>query len=288
MGTIYSVLSAVIFGFTPLIAKSIYSFGFSYYGVAFGRFLIGSLYLFIVVKIQHKHKILLPQKQLLHIFIISVFYALMITFLYSSYEYIDSGAATTLHFSYPVLVIIIAALFYKRKLNKAQILCTVLAMLGIFFLNNSTSSVNYLGVIFALLSGFSYALYIVLSEKMRVDEIPIFVLSFWISVFSIFVVAVLLVFTPHSKVQINAKAIALFALLALIVNVFAIVLFQKGLGLCGGVKASLLSTFEPLTSVIVGVIVYKEQMTFRTIFGIALILSATVVLIVKNDNVTAS
>lgn len=76
----------------------------------------------------------------------------------------------------------------------------------------------------------------------------------------------------------------LFALLALAVNVFAIVLFQKGLGLCGGVKASLLSTFEPLTSVIVGVIIYNEQMTFRTVLGIALILLATAVLVLnKND-----
>lgn len=188
------MMSAVIFGFTPLIAKSIYGFGFSFYSVAFGRFLLGSLYLFAIVKIQHKHKILLPQKQLLHILIISVFYALMITFLYSSYEYIDSGTATTLHFSYPVFVILIAALFYRKRLSKNQLLCTIFAMLGIFFLNGSTSTFNYLGAVLALLSGLSYALYIVLSEKLRVNEIPIFVLSFWISVFSIFIVGVILIF----------------------------------------------------------------------------------------------
>ncbi len=125
MGMLFSVMSAVIFGFTPLIAKSIYGFGFSFYSVAFGRFLIGSLYLFIIVKLQHKHKILLPPKQLFHILIISVFYALMITFLYSSYEYIDSSTATTLHFSYPVFVILTAALLFRKKTERqsADLFC---------------------------------------------------------------------------------------------------------------------------------------------------------------------
>ena len=61
--------------------------------------------------------------------------------------------ATTLHFSYPVFVILISALFYGKKLSKNQLWCTALAMFGILFLNDSTSAVNYSGVVLALLSG---------------------------------------------------------------------------------------------------------------------------------------
>ena len=152
-------------------------------------------------------------------------------------------------------------------------------MFGIFLLNDCSSAVNSTGVILALLSGLSYALYIVLSEKLKVDEIPIFVMSFWVSVFSICIVGIVLIFTPHGNPELNVRSISLFALLAVSVNVFAIVLFQKGLGLCGGVKASLLSTFEPITSVIVGVIIYREYLTLRTAAGIVFVLSATVAFI---------
>lgn len=77
-GSLYAILSAIIFGFTPLLAKSLYNYGFTSFSIAFARFFIGSVYLLILIKIQHKNKILLPKKQLLHILIISVFYAFMI------------------------------------------------------------------------------------------------------------------------------------------------------------------------------------------------------------------
>ena len=46
--------------------------------------------------------------------------------------------------------------------------------------------------------------------------------------------------------------------------------------LCGAVMASLLSTFEPLTGVVIGWIVFKEKMTLKLGIGILLILFSTV------------
>ena len=53
--------------------------------------------------------------------------------------------------------------------------------------------------------------------------------------------------------------------------------------LCGEVKASLLSTFEPLTGVVIGILVFSEAMTFRVAVGIALILLAAVLLVVIKE-----
>lgn len=280
-GSLYAILSAIIFGFTPLLAKSLYNYGFTSFSIAFARFFIGSVYLLILIKIQHKNKILLPKKQLLHILIISVFYAFMIILLYSSYDYIDSGVATTLHFSYPVFVILISAIFYKKVLDVNQMICTILALLGILFLNDSSMSMNGIGAVAAVLSGLSYALYIVLAESFEVNDLPLFVLSFWISVFSTMTVSFSFLFAPIPQARFNINSIVLLALIALATNVFALGLFQKGLSLCGGVKASLLSTFEPLTSVFVGLFVYRERLTMLNIIGIIFILLATVILVIK-------
>ena len=67
--------------------------------------------------------------------------------------------------------------------------------------------------------------------------------------------------------------------LGLFATVLALALFQLCVFPCGDVKASLISTFEPLTGVILGILVFHETRTPRTIAGIALILLSTLLLV---------
>ena len=48
-------------------------------------------------------------------------------------------------------------------------------------------------------------------------------------------------------------------LLAVLINVVAVVMFQRGTLLIGGERASVLSTVEPLTGVVMGVIFFKRR-----------------------------
>ena len=56
------------------------------------------------------------------------------------------------------------------------------------------------------------------------------------------------------------------------------VLFQRGTFLIGGERASILSTFEPITSVLIGVIVFHETVGWQTAVGSVLVLSASVLI----------
>ena len=67
-------------------------------------------------------------------------------------------------------------------------------------------------------------------------------------------------------------------LLAIITSAIGTILFQKGTILIGPQKASLLSTFEPLTSVIIGVTVFNEKLGLSSIIGIIFILISVVLL----------
>ncbi|MFR2897920.1 EamA family transporter [Hungatella sp.] len=53
--------------------------------------------------------------------------------------------------------------------------------------------------------------------------------------------------------------------------------FQLGTKYIGAQNASMLSTFEPLTSVAVGILVYHELMTGRTVMGILAILISVII-----------
>ena len=59
---------------------------------------------------------------MLKIFILGNLGSLMTTLLlYSSYQYISVGMATTIHFLYPVLVVIFSFLFYKEPITKQNL-----------------------------------------------------------------------------------------------------------------------------------------------------------------------
>ena len=56
-------------------------------------------------------------------------------------------------------------------------------------------------------------------------------------------------------------------------------MFQQGAFIIGGEKASILSSVEPATSVIVGAIVFLEPMSIPVIIGSILVIGASIVII---------
>ena len=78
--------------------------------------------------------------------------------------------------------------------------------------------------------------------------------------------------------------VALFGIL----SGMAVLLFQLGAKYIGAQKTSLFSTFEPLTSVLIGITVYKEAMTPRVVCGLVSILVAVVLLAAVKEKQNAS
>ena len=68
-------------------------------------------------------------------------------------------------------------------------------------------------------------------------------------------------------------------MLALTSGVRALTLYQIGIQHVGGILTSLLSTFEPVTGVIVGILVFEEMLTGRILTGVILIMVSTVLLV---------
>ena len=58
----------------------------------------------------------------------------------------------------------------------------------------------------------------------------------------------------------------------------AVVLFQQGTFLVGGQSASILSTLEPITGVIVGMVAFQESVGSRTVVGSALVILASILI----------
>ena len=280
LGVFYVILSAVLFGTMPLLTRIAYAHGSNAYTVAFGRFLFGSIVLGLVCFVLPGCSINISKKQFLALLKLSVPYALMPILLYASYTYIDSGMATTLHFTYPVAVMLILAIFFRSRPDTKQIICAILCVGGMALLYTPDGQVRLERIILAVASGIIYAVYIVSLGKSTVKRLHSLVLAFWISLLSTAEIGIIAFFSKKLVFSLDTIGWAAEFGLALLATVFALVLFQKGVILCGEVKASLFSTFEPLTGIAIGVILFHERLTAKELIGMISILSAVVLLII--------
>jgi drug/metabolite transporter (DMT)-like permease len=278
------ILSAVVFGFTPLIAKTIYANGGKPVGLTFLRLFGGMPCLLLMHSIVSGTPLTLRKKELMKIGLCSLGYALTPVFLLSSYNYISSGMATTIHFVYPALVLLGCMIVFNEKVTRVEGLCCVLCMSGIFCFFTPGSAGNLAGVVIAFTSGITYAYYIIYLSRSGLQSMPPYKLGFYFSALGSIEVFLVLLFKGEFSFSLTPIGWGLSLLYAML-SVLATITFQIGAKYIGPQKASLLSTFEPLTSICIGVSIFHEQMALRSIFGIVCILSAVMLLTLGNRKV---
>ena len=279
LGAFCAVLSAILFGTMPLMTRAAYALGSNAYTTAFGRFATGALAAGMVLLFRGREARRVDRSQLRALFRLSLFYAATPVLLYGAYETIDSGLATTLHFTYPVAVMLLSALLFRERPGRREILCAGLCMAGMLLLNGSGAG-SLRGMVLAAVSGVAYAGYIVLLGRSGLRSLGVLAITFWLSLLAAGEILVFSAAAGTLRLALPGRVWLWYASLGLFATVIALALFQIGVFLCGSVRASLLSTFEPLTGIVLGVAVLGERLSLRTISGMALILLAVVWLVV--------
>ena len=282
-GYLCAILSAVLFGLMPLFTKTAYRYGSNAYTVAFMRFFYTTIACGIFLLRKGKASFLITRKEIRWMALLGVFYASMAALLYGSYAYIDSGLASTLHFTYPVVVMLLSALVLRTRLSHLQIFCAVLCMAGIILLTRTNGSLNLRGGAMAVLSGVSLALYVVYVSKSGLKNLPMFQMVFWLSLFTAAYLFVFNLAAGTLVIRLPWQAHAAQFLQAVCCTLLAMVLFHKAVSLIGGVKTALLTTVEPVVGILTGIIVFGEQMTVRMLCGIVLVLLSAILLVKKDD-----
>ena len=103
--------------------------------------------------------------------------------LYTSYTDIDTGIATVFHFIYPALVMVLGMVFLKNKLRPVNLVSLAVCIAGICMFYTPGAQIGVMGSSLALLSGLTYAIYIIGLSGFRHKEITGFVFNFYGSVF---------------------------------------------------------------------------------------------------------
>ena len=279
-GYLFAILSAIIFGSMPLMAKHIYAEGVTPMTLVFLRNFIALLPLGILAYKEQK-TLKIPVKKLPAISLISVLgCSITPIMLFTAYQFIDSSTATVFHFIYPAAVVLAEILFMKKKAHLHNIVSVLLCVLGIILFYSPQQTLNLAGSVLALASGLTFAAYVVLLARFDKTSVSGFLFSFYVAAVSSVFSFVVCLCAGMLALPTSLLGWGLCILFSILVTTVAVVLFQRSTFLIGSERTSILSTLEPITSVVIGVVVFSEPLGLRDLIGSALVVLASVLIAV--------
>lgn len=276
-GLLATMISAVFFWFIPLFVKTICAGGGNSVSAAFYRFFLSVPILYIYLKTQGI-SMRITRTEFAKIALITIFgYGGTAVLLFSSYNFIPSGMSTTIHFMYPVFTILGCMIFFKEKVSPLKLLCVALCFGGILLFYNGESGGSVLGMALSFLSGVTYAFYTIYLEKSGLQKMENLKLIFYMNTVAAALILVMALLTAQFTLRLTPLAWGTAVFFATATSLIGVLGYQIGVKCIGPQNAAILSTFEPITSVIVGVLVYREAFSARTLLGCLCVLSAVVI-----------
>lgn len=278
-GISYAVLSSATFGLIPLLALPVVAAGMDKPSILFYRFCISAFLMGVIVWIKGAN-FRISLSQLGSLLLLGFFYAGTSLLLMDAYTLIPSGVATTIHFLYPVMVAAIMIFFFKEQKSAVLFFAALLSLVGVAVLSWSPDHIfNMRGMIAAIASVLTYALYIVGVQKSKIRFLNEYTLTFYVLLTSaIFFLLNVVCTTGFQVIPDFSSGISIF-LLALLPTVISDLSLVLAIKYIGPTTTSVLGSMEPLTAVAIGVLVFDEPFGIRVIVGVSVILVAVILII---------
>lgn len=278
-GIIYAIASSVAFGLMPIFAKYAYANGSNSTTVLIARYFLAAFILFVYLKCKNiSTKITKRQKAILFASG-TLAYPLTTQTLFVAYEYLGAGLATTFHFIYPAIVCIIAYILFKEKMSKQKIISLIIAGLGVYSLVAlEDNKLNTMGIILALFSGVVYAINIVVLGLKELRDIDNKVVTMYTCTGAFIGMLLFGIIDQSIIFQFNSQIIFSYIGITLVSTITSIILFLKAIETIGPTSTSILGTFEPIVSIVLGVLFFGESISVAMIIGTILILISTIIL----------
>lgn len=276
LGYFLGGIAAASYGLNPTFALPLYAGGMNPDSVLMLRYGLAIPIVALIATLRGR-SLRISRQAILPMFILGLLMAISSLTLFISYNYMAAGIASTLLFVYPLMVAVIMAIFYHEKVSPGTLLCIGCAMGGIFLLYNSGTgtTLSPIGTLYVMGSALSYAIYLVAINHKLLSGIPTLTTTFWVLVFGSLLFSTRLIagaapFTPPTSAFLWADSIAL----AIFPAIVSLLCTTKAIQLVGSTPTAILGAIEPLTAVVMGIILFDEQLTGREAVGIVLIIAA--------------
>ena len=289
LGLINGIISGISFGLIPLFSIPVIAAGMGNVSILVYRFLFGSLAMLGLLLLK-KTDLRVSLSELCRIAILSLFYIGTALATLECYHYLSSGIATALVYTDPIWCAIIGLIFlgdrFSLKLTSSCLFATlgVMMMTGVFTEDGTFSA---LGLFWGLLSGLSYALYLIFVPRLRLKRIPSLKLTFYVFFIGMLILAAYAILKEGNiEIVTNPTCWTNLILLGLIPTALSNICVTMSLRLVDSTIVAILGAFEPLTAMVIGIVILGDSWSIMSLGGTFLILLAVAMLTIlpKNNN----
>lgn len=280
LGILLIIISAASFGAMPVFAHFAYAAGVTPLTALFFRFAIAAICLCAYSAIR---KIPLPKTKNLRILILlgGIGFVLQSISFFTALTVASPGVVVLLLYLYPTIVMGISILVLHQPSSLTKLIALGIALLGTVLTIGSVADTQTAGVVFGLISASVYATYVLVGEQVMQEETPLTACTIMISAAAIVYGGIVAIRGINFPTLLSGW-VALVAL-ALVSTILAIGTLFAGIKLLGAPTAAMLSTLEPLVTILLSIMILHQAVTKIQLIGGALILIAVIIVAIEKS-----
>jgi drug/metabolite transporter (DMT)-like permease len=207
-------------------------------------------------------------------------YALQAGCFFAALEHIDASLLSLLVYTYPAIVAAAAVALGRERLDARKLTALLLASGGLVLvlLGAGTGALDPIGVALGLGAAVVYTTYILVGEGVAGRTPPTMLSALVCTGATITLTAGSALIGEFRPGDLTPAGWGWLACLAVVSTVGAVSLFFAGLARVGATTASILSTVEPVVTVLFAYLVFGEVLSAVQVLGGVLVLGAVLVL----------
>ena len=265
-GYLAIIAASLLYGIMPVLSKLLLLEGMNSSSIVVWRFCFSTVFCLAIMLIKKIPFQATPRQIGVMIVVGILGFGMTATLVTAAYNYIPVGLATMFQFSYP--------LFTKEKIGALRAVAVAFLAVGLVLMMDFSGGANYTGIALALLSGVTYAFYVVSNQRSCFRMLDGFTTMFYAMVASSIFFTLQSLVSGQLMAPPTPKSWLLAMIIGLFCTVFSLRLLLYGISVLGASNASILNILEPLTSLISGALIYGDQLSIPTMIGCGLVILA--------------
>lgn len=279
-GIIYALLAAVCNSCIGIFSSILMEQGLSSTEIAFMRCFVALLFtVFLCLGNASIRKTLKIRRKEMVRYAVLAFFGINIMYLFetAAIQYIPVSLVSFLLYASGILTIILSFIFLKEPMSASKVISIIIVFMGIgiMFISNMEIGGSLIGIIFAVMAGTGYSLYIFLNKKWDIQ-------SGMRSLFYIFLFGTIFLGMQLSlngtTVGFEWKDIPYIILLAVVPTMGGFYFTNKAISYAMPGEVQLVEMSEPFMATLLGFLILKQIISFTDIIGGVFIVAGLVVL----------
>ncbi|MCK5162690.1 MAG: DMT family transporter [Desulfobacula sp.] len=275
------LISAASFGAMAIFAKFAYLSGIYTHSLLFYRFFIAVIVMLPIALLQKRK---FPKGKDLYTLIAMglIGYAGQSYCYFTALTLIPPSLVAILLYLYPVFVAVLSVFFLDEILTKNKLFALCIAISGTILVVGVETNGNMKGIMLGIGAALIYSVYTIAGARVmsRNDAFTssLVVIASAVVLYFFYNIKSGFFFPTQGSCWMNIIAIAILS------TVVAIYTYFQGMKLSGAVNASMLSTFEPVTTMVLASLFLGQHIGWLQMVGTALILSSAVIVAIRSNS----